>query len=89
MFQTRVLCGELRGSLVFFEAIVYAGALCRESDMIEVSKNQPRIAARKGCGGQRDAGPDSRGSLIPFALSCVWTLLSRGKKMVGILFTQI
>ena len=57
--------------------------------MIEVSKNQPRIAARVGCGGQRDAGPDSRGSLIPFALSCVWTLLSRGKKMVGILLTDL
>ncbi len=57
--------------------------------MLIVRINQPQEAARKGCGGQRDAGPDSRGSLIPFALSCVWTLLSRGKKMVGILFTQI
>ena len=28
------------------------GALCRESDMIEVSKNQPRIAACEGCGGE-------------------------------------
>ena len=28
------------------------GALCRESDMIEVSKNQPHIAACEGCGGE-------------------------------------
>ena len=75
----------------FTKPVHKAGAQCRESDMIEVSKKQPRIAARKGCGGQRDAGPDSpyRSVRAPVArLNCGgeyvkigWDDLSGGKEL--------